>query len=136
MDVRSRALAVRQAILNTAQGEHAADYTQAAEAIACFLAGIIFSLGKLMGYGAPLGIASVAAAGGGLNGACCLLGAIIGYLASCGKIMIYLAEKYKEIKQTHRVKASPCVFTVFSFLNQSLSKISSRILNSSNESFS
>ncbi len=84
MDVRSRALAVRQAILNTAQGEHAADYTQAAEAIACFFAGIILSIAKLMGYGAPLGIAAVAAAGGGLNGACCLLGAMIGYLASCG----------------------------------------------------
>lgn len=84
MDVRSRALAMRQAILDTAQGSNAEYYTQAAEAIACFLAGIVFSLAKLMGYGAPFGIAAVAAAGGGLNGACCLLGALIGYLASNG----------------------------------------------------
>lgn len=82
MNVRSRALAMRQAIIDSAQGTKRETYMQTAEAIVYFIAGIIFSLAKLMGHGAPFGIAAVTAAGGGLNGACCLLGAAIGYLAS------------------------------------------------------
>ena len=84
MDVRSRALAMRQAILETAQGSGNEALTQTAEAIACFAAGVILSIAKLMGHGAPFGIATVGAAGGGLNGACGLLGAAIGYLISGG----------------------------------------------------
>lgn len=84
MDVRSRALAMRQAIIETTQGTENKGIKQTAEAIVYFIAGLIFSIAKLMGCGAPFGIAAVAAAGGGLNGACCLLGATIGYFASGG----------------------------------------------------
>lgn len=84
MDVRNRALAMRQAIIKTAEGKDRADFVKAAEAIVFFISGIVFSLAKVVGTGAPFGIAAVASAGGGLSGICCLTGAAIGYLISGG----------------------------------------------------
>lgn len=84
MDVRSKTIAVKQAVINTARGEKREELYKASVAVISFAAGIIYSLARVMADGAPFGIAAVAAAGGGLNGACCLLGAVLGYIISGG----------------------------------------------------
>ena len=84
MDVRTKSLAVRQAIIKTAYGEKRNELYRCAAAIISFASGLIYSAGRLLSSGAPFGIAAVAAAGGGLNGGCCLLGAVLGYIISGG----------------------------------------------------
>lgn len=84
MDVRSRAVAVRQAIIQTAEGNKREELKKAAMAVLCFFGGIIYASARVLEAGAPFGIAAVAASGGGLCGVCCLLGAVLGYIISGG----------------------------------------------------
>lgn len=84
MDVKNRAVAVRQAIIQTAESEKREELTKAAVSVISFLAGLIYASARILSDGAPFGIAAVAAAGGGLYGVCCLAGAVLGYIISGG----------------------------------------------------
>ncbi len=53
-----------------------------AAAMGHFLGGFLLSAAQLMGRLAPFGVAAVAAAPGGLNGAASLAGAALGYLVT------------------------------------------------------
>jgi len=49
-----------------------------------FSAGLTLAAAKLLGSGAPFGVAAVAAAGGGVNGVCTLAGTCLGYILCLG----------------------------------------------------
>ena len=49
-----------------------------------FALGFVMSGARVLGDGAPFGLAMVACAGAGINGVCCLVGSALGYFVSGG----------------------------------------------------
>lgn len=84
MSVKASIAALKSAVSDS---ERVCDYDGIiliARSIFCFVSGFLLSSARIMGVSAPFGIAAVAAAGAGLNGVSCVLGAFIGYIVSGG----------------------------------------------------
>lgn len=92
---------------------------ECAVCVGLMLSGFVLSCGNLAGRPAPFALALVAAAGGGIRGLCCLLGAAAGYLtmqefsqglemASSG-ILIYICAYVFDSLWVARTAWFPCV---------------------------
>ncbi len=84
MDVKDRVAAIRTAVAVPKNGKPSAEVIRSAYAMLSFLAGFMLSAARLSGSGSPFGVAAVAAAGAGINGAGCLIGAVLGYIVTGG----------------------------------------------------
>lgn len=84
MDVKESISAVKTALHERVKREKSPELEKTVWAAVSFVGGFVLSAAKVLNSGGPFGVAAVAAAGAGLNGVCCLLGAALGYLANCG----------------------------------------------------
>lgn len=84
MNLKSRVAALQTAFGESAAARSSPEVRAAAWALLYFVAGAIMSAARVLNIGAPFGIAAVAAAGAGVNGAACLAGAALGYIATGG----------------------------------------------------
>ena len=84
MDIKGRAAAIRSAVGESVILRSTPEVTTAAWAMLSFIGGFIASAARALGTTGPFGIAAVAAAGAGLNGVCCLIGAALGYIVTGG----------------------------------------------------
>ena len=84
MDVKGSIAAIKTAFEDSVTQRNNGDVIAAAWAALYFTGGFVLSVARVLGTAGPFGIAAVAAAGAGLNGVCCLLGAALGYIVSGG----------------------------------------------------
>lgn len=93
MDVKESIAAVKTAVAESSARGHSPKLVKTAWVLLCFVGGFVMSAARVLQTGGPFGIAAVAAAGVGLNGAACLLGAALGYIAlnGLGRGIRYLA---------------------------------------------
>ena len=84
MDVTGSIAAIKTAFEDSVTQRNNGDVIAAAWAALYFTGGFVLSVARVLGTAGPFGIAAVAAAGAGLNGVCCLLGAALGYIVSGG----------------------------------------------------
>lgn len=84
MNLKSRVAAMQNALGESAAQRSSPEVRTAAWALLHFIAGAMMSGARILDIGAPFGIAAVAAAGAGVNGAACLVGAALGYIATGG----------------------------------------------------
>ena len=93
MDVKESIAAVKTAVAESAARGRSPGLVKTAWVLVCFVGGFVMSAARVLQTGGPFGIAAVAAAGAGLNGAACLLGAALGYIAfnGLGRGIRYLA---------------------------------------------
>lgn len=84
MDVKGSIAAFRTALRRSAEFRSSPELIACAWAIIHFVGGFVLSAARLLGAAGPFGIAAVAASGAGINGACCLAGAALGYIVSGG----------------------------------------------------
>lgn len=84
MDVKERVAAIKTVVAVPKEGKVPDELVRSGYAMLCFLAGFLLSDARLLGSGSPFGVAAVAAAGAGLNGAACLVGAALGYIVNGG----------------------------------------------------
>ena len=84
MNLKSRVAAIQTAFGESAAARSSPEVKTAAWALLYFIGGFIMSAARILEIGAPFGVAAVAAAGGGINGAACLAGAALGYIATGG----------------------------------------------------
>ena len=84
MNIKNRAAAIRSAVGESVVLRSAPEVTAASWAMLCFIGGFTASAARALGTTGPFGIAAVAAAGAGLNGVFCLIGAALGYIVTGG----------------------------------------------------
>lgn len=81
MDVKEKVAALKTVPKNE---KNSAELARVAYTMLSFLAGFLVSAARLLGSGSPFGVAAVAAAGSGIYGIGCLLGAVLGYIVTGG----------------------------------------------------
>ena len=75
MDVKEKVAAIKTAVALPRGGNTSPELVRSAYTMLSFLAGFMLSAARLLGSGSPFGVAAVAAAGPGIYGAGCLIGA-------------------------------------------------------------
>lgn len=84
MDMRGSISAMKQAVLKSIPERDSPEVISAAYASVHLVGGLLLASARLLGTAGPFGMAATAAAGAGLNGVFCLLGAAVGYILSEG----------------------------------------------------
>lgn len=84
MDVKEKVAAIKTAVALPRGGNTSPELVRSAYTMLSFLAGFMLSAARLLGSGSPFGVAAVAAAGPGIYGAGCLIGAGLGYIVTGG----------------------------------------------------
>jgi len=84
MDVKESIGAAKAAMRKRITSEKSPELYKTAWALVSTVGGFVLSNAQVLSLGGPFGAAAVAAAGAGLNGVCCLLGAALGYIARFG----------------------------------------------------
>ena len=84
MNVKGSIAAIKTAFEDSFVQRNSEDVTAIAWAVMYLVGGFVLGTARVLGTAGPFGIAIVAAAGAGVNGVCCLLGAALGYIVSGG----------------------------------------------------
>lgn len=84
MNVKGSIAAIKTAFEDSVVQRNSEDVTAIAWAVMYLIGGFVLGTARVLGTAGPFGIAIVAAAGAGVNGVCCLLGAALGYIVSGG----------------------------------------------------
>ena len=84
MNVKGSIAAIKTAFEDSVVQRNSEDVTAIAWAVMYLVGGFVLGTARVLGTAGPFGIAIVAAAGAGVNGVCCLLGAALGYIVSGG----------------------------------------------------
>lgn len=84
MSIKTSITTMRSAVIKVADSGATPEIITAAMAVVHLVGGVVLASARLLGAAGPFGIAAVAAAGAGINGVCCLVGAALGYMLSFG----------------------------------------------------
>lgn len=84
MDVKEKVAAIKTAVALPTGEKPSPELVRSAYTMLSFLVGFMLSVARLLGSGSPFGVAAVAAAGPGVYGAGCLVGAGLGYIVTGG----------------------------------------------------